>query len=288
MSPTSALSNFISCVPIMENKVVSKLHNSHLKIIGDDYVGKEVVVKISKLNDEATINQNARSISDNDLIMGNIFVTTSPEHVVLSCFKPELIIISDQQHNCTTTPLFLVKTADIKIMTSQGVIEESLLMKFKLESKQKFMQQAHMFNKVPSDSFRFEPPTNITPIHAILEKLSEFSTPQIVGISMGLGTIIITLFCAAGVLSYCCCGDWRYHTKYRGSFTHPPPSPAQPCEELCQAARPPGTSQAGPSDPIHQTVSPLIGSDPVDQRSLELLRSKVKSLAALSKRNSPV
>ena len=106
MSPTSALSNFISCVPIMENKVVSKLHNNHLKIIGDDYVGKEVVVKISKLNDEATINQNARSISDNDLIMGNIFVTTSPEHVVLSCFKPELIIISDKPHNCTTTPLF--------------------------------------------------------------------------------------------------------------------------------------------------------------------------------------
>ena len=118
--------------------------------------------------------------------------------MVLSCFKPELIIISDQQHNCTTTPLFLVKTADIKIMTSQGVIEESLLMKFKLESKQKFMQQAHMFNKVPSDSYRFEPPTNITPIHAILEKLSEFSTPQIVGISMGLGTIIINLILCSG------------------------------------------------------------------------------------------
>ena len=135
----------------------------------------------------------------------------------------------------------------------------------------------------------------MTPIHALLEKLSEFSTPQIVRISMGMGTtIVLTLFCAVGVLSYCCCGGWHCLAKYKGSVTHPPPSPAQPCEELCQAARPPGTSQAGPSVPIHQTVSPLIGSDPVDQeqlaeRSLELLRSKVMSLAALSKnKNSPV
>ena len=49
MSPTSALSNFISCIPIMENKVVSKLQKKHLKIIGDDSVGKEVLVKIDKL-----------------------------------------------------------------------------------------------------------------------------------------------------------------------------------------------------------------------------------------------
>ena len=99
---------------------------------------------------------------------------------------------------------------------------------------------------------------------------------------------------AAIFLSYCCCVDWHYHAKYKESFTHPPSSPAHPCDELSLAARPPGTSQAGPPVPIHQTVSPLIGSDPVDQeqlaeRSLEMLRSKVMSLAALSKnKNSPV
>ena len=206
MSPTSAMSNFISCIPIMETNAVSTLHNNHLKIIGDDYVGQEVVVKMDKLADEATVNQNAREITDEDLIMGNIFVTTSPENVVLSCLKPELIMVSDKQHNCTTTPLFLDKTTNFKIMTSQGVVEESLLLNFKLDSKQKFIQQAHRIDKVPPDSYRFEPPTNMTPIHALLEKLSEFSMPQIVAISMGMGTLVLTLFCAAGVLSYCCCG----------------------------------------------------------------------------------
>ena len=70
MSPTSALSNFISCIPIMETKAVSTLHNNHLKIIGDDYVGQKVVVKMDKLDDKATVNQNAREITDEDLIMG--------------------------------------------------------------------------------------------------------------------------------------------------------------------------------------------------------------------------
>ena len=44
MSPTAAMSNFISCIPNMETKVVSTLHNNHLKTTGDDYVGQEVVV----------------------------------------------------------------------------------------------------------------------------------------------------------------------------------------------------------------------------------------------------
>ena len=105
-------------------------------------------------------------------------MTSSPENVVLSCFKPELIMVSDKQHNCTATPLFLDKITNLKIITSQGVVEESLLLNFKLDSKQKFIQQAHRLDKVQPDSYRFEPPSNMTPIHVLLEKLSEFSTPQ--------------------------------------------------------------------------------------------------------------
>ena len=125
----------------------------------------------------------------------------------------------------------------------------------------------------------------MTPIHALLEKLSEFSTPQIIGISMGMGILVLSLFCAAGVLSYCCCGGWHCLAKVRGRVTHPPPRTAQPSEDLCQAARPPGPSQAVPSNPIHQTTSsePIL-QDQIAERSLDLLRNKVMSLAALSSR----
>ena len=291
MSPTAAMSNFISCIPNMETKVVSTLHNNHLKTIGDDYVGQEVVVRMDKLEDKATVNQNVRDITNDDLILGNIFVTSSPENVVLSCFKPELIMVSDRQQNCTATPLYLDKTSNLKIVTSQGVVEESLLLNFKLDSKQKFVKQAHELDKVQPDSFRFEPPSNSTPIHVLLEKLSEFSTPQIVGISMGMGTLVLTLFCAAGILSYCCCGGWQCLSKFRRRVSNHPPRSSQASEDLCQAARPPGPSQAVPSNPIHQTTSsePVL-QDQIAERSLDLLRNKVMSLAALSskQRDSPL
>ena len=45
-SPKAKSSNFISCLPNMEEKSVSMLHNSHLAIIEDDYVGPSKVVKI--------------------------------------------------------------------------------------------------------------------------------------------------------------------------------------------------------------------------------------------------
>ena len=290
VNPTAAKSNFISCVPNMATKMVSSLHNSHLKTIGDDFVGKDVVVRMDKLGDKATVDQDVRDITDDDLILGNIFVTSSPDHVVLTCFIPELIMVSEKQQNCTMIPLYLEKTANLKIVTSQGIVEESLLLNFKLNSKQQFVKQAHELDTIQPDSFCFEPPQNKTHIHVLLEKLSAFSTPQIVGISMGMGTLVLTLCCAAGILAYCCCGGWQCLSNFRRRVSNQPPRTSQASEELCQAAQPRGPAPAAPVPTHHTSSSEPILQDPVAERSLDHLRNKVFSLAALSskQRNSPV
>ena len=114
--PKARSTNFISCLPNMAEKSVSMLHNSHLAIIGDDYVGPSKVVKISKLSDPDTVNVKSRDISDQDLVMANIFVTTSVDKIILSCFIPELVMVATQQHNCTATPLFLEKSSHFNVI----------------------------------------------------------------------------------------------------------------------------------------------------------------------------
>ena len=285
VNPTAAKSQFISCVPNMATKMVSTLHNSHLKTIGDDLVGKDVVVHKDKLGDKATVDQDVRDITEDDLILGNIFITTSPDRVVLSCFLPELIVVAGKQENCTIIPLYLKKSSQLKIVTSKGIVEESLLLDFKLTSKQQFVKQAHEIDSISPDSFRFETPQNKTHIHVLLEKLSAFTTPQIVGITMGTGALILTLCCAAGVTVYCCCGGWKCLSNFRRRFSSHPPRASQASEDLCQAAQPRDPAAAAPVPTPRTSSSDHILQDPVAERSLDLLRNKVLSLAAL--RNSP-
>ena len=145
----------------MSTRQVSTLHNSHLAIMGEDYVGPSKVVKIQKLNDPDTVNAKTIGILEEDLVMANIFVTSSRDKIILSCHTPELIMVATQQHNCTTAPLVLKKTPHFNIMTSKGVIEEESIMSFKLESKEQFIREAHKLVALPGDNFRFQPPSNI-------------------------------------------------------------------------------------------------------------------------------
>ena len=80
-------------------------------LIGDDYVGPSKVVKISKLSDPDTVNVKSRDITDQDLVMANIFVTTSVDKIILSCFIPECDPIRDDKlqiqlllDNCSAHP----------------------------------------------------------------------------------------------------------------------------------------------------------------------------------------
>merc|ERR1712215_464322 len=226
-----------------------------------------------------------RDITEDDLILGNIFITTSPDQLVLSCFLPELIMVAEKQENCTIIPLYLNKSAQLKIVTSKGIVEESLLLDFKLTSKQQFVKQAHEIDSISPDSFRFETPQNKTHIHVLLEKLSAFTTPQIVGITMGTGTLVLTLCCASGVMVYCCCGGWKCLSNFKRRFSNPPPRASQASEDTCQAAQPREPAAAAPVPTQRTSSSDHILQDPVAERSLDLLRNKVLSLAAL--RNSP-
>ena len=255
-------------------------------LIGDDYVGPSKVVKISKLSDPDTVNVKSRDISDQDLVMANIFVTTSVDKIILSCFVPELVMVATQQFNCTSKPLVLQKTEHFAIMTSKGVIEEAKILTFKLESKEKFIEESHKIRQTPGDNFRFQQPTNMTPVHQILERLSEFSTPALVGLSVGTGTMFLTLFCLAGFCAWYC-GDRICPATTKKSWTRSlPPTPTsedrqQSLPVAARPAQPPRTAQ-----PIKEAVNPFISPDSEEQleeRTLDFLRDKVKSLSALKK-----
>ena len=257
-SPKAKSSHFISCLPNIGENSVSMLHNSHLAIIGDDYVGPSKVVKIRKLNDPDTANAKSRGITEQDLVMTNIFVTTSVDNIILSCFIPELIMVATQQHNCTATPLSLEKSTHFTIMTSKGVIEEPKIMTFKLESKEKFVKESHRIRQIPGDNFRFQQPSNMTPVGQILERLSEFTIPELVGLSVGTGTISFTLLCLVGFYAWYC-GDRICPAVSKESWKRSqPPSPTSEDtqQSLSLAARPvqpPCTTQ-----PIREAVNPLI------------------------------
>ena len=285
-SPKAKSSNFISCLPMMTTRQISMLHNSHLAIMGEDYVGPSKVVKIRKLNDPDTVNAKTRDILEEDLVMTNIFVTTSMDNIILSCHTPELIMVATQQHNCTTVPLVLKKTPHFNIMTSKGVIEEESILSFKLESKEKFIREAHKILALPGKNFRFQPPSNISAGAQILERLSEFSTPELVGLSVGTGTMLITVFCLVGFCAWCC-GIRNCPATHKESWTRSPPR--TPTSEDRQqpmplAARPAPTTHT--TQPIREVSNPLVtpdSSDLLEDRTLDYLRDKVKSLSALKR-----
>ena len=249
-------------------------------------MGPSKVVKIQKLNDPDTVNAKSRGITEQDLVMTNIFVTTSVDKIILSCFIPELVMVATQQHNCTSTPLVLEKSAHFSIMTSKGVIEEAKIMTFKLESKEKFIEESHKIRQIPGDNFRFQKPSNMTPVHQILERLSEFSTPALVGLSVGTGTMFLTLFCLAGFCAWYC-GDRICLATTKKSWTRSlPPTPTsedrqQSLPVAARPAQPPRTAQ-----PIKEAVNPFIlpdSEEQLEERTLDFLQDKVKSLSALKK-----
>ena len=270
----------------MSTRQVSTLHNSHLAIMGEDYVGPSKVVKIQKLNDPDTVNAKTRGILEEDLVMANIFVTSSRDKIILSCHTPELIMVATQQHNCTAAPVVLKKTPHFNIMTSKGVIEEESIMSFKLESKEQFIREAHKMLALPGDNFRFQPPSNITAGAQNLERLSEFSTPELVGLSIGTGTMLLTLFCIIGFCAWCC-GIRNCPATTKESWTRSPPrtpNSEDRQQSLPLAARPAQTPRT--TQPIREVVNPLVtpdASELLEDRTLDYLRDKVKSLSALKR-----
>ena len=275
-------SNFISCLPNMSSKRVSTLHNERLITIGQDLVGNGKVIKIESLSDAKTTNAKTKDINEKDITFGNIFITTSQSHEILSCFEPELIMHSGKQHNCTKEPLYLEKGPQFTVMTGRGIVEEAHISSYKLDSKNTYLQAAHDLLAIPTDVYRFKPPSNITTIGMVLEKLAQFSTPAIVGLSVGAGSILILGFCIIGWCSWMC-GFKNCPASPRESFTRsPPPSPKSdsPSPTLPVAARPPRRNQ-----PITVNTGPLVSSDSelVTDQTLDYLREKVRSLSALRK-----
>eukprot|EP00090_Calanus_glacialis_P033145 TRINITY_DN54996_c0_g1_i1.p1 TRINITY_DN54996_c0_g1~~TRINITY_DN54996_c0_g1_i1.p1 ORF type:complete len:252 (-),score=6.35 TRINITY_DN54996_c0_g1_i1:62-709(-) len=147
------------------------------------------------------------------------------------------------------------------------------------------LQAAHDLLAIPPDVYRFTPPSNITTIGMVLEKLTQFSTPAIVGLSVGAGSILILGFCIVGWCSWMC-GFKNCTASPRESFTRsPPPSPTSDNHSptLPVAAQPPRRNQ-----PITVKTGPLVSSDSevVADQTLDYLRQKVKSLSALRNNSS--
>ena len=139
------------------------------------------------------------------------------------------------------------------------------------------MREAHDLLSVPKDVYRFQPPSNITAIGMVLEKLAQFSTPALVGLSVGAGTILILGFCMIGWCSWLC-GIKNCPASNRESFTRTPPATPTsdyPSPSLPVAARPPRRNQ-----PITVNTGPLVSSDSelVADQTLDYLREKVRSL----------
>ena len=273
-------SNFISCLPIMSSKEVSTLHNERLVKIEKDLVGNGKVINIESLSDAKTTNAKVKKIEEKDVTLG-IFITTSQNHVILSCFEPELVMHNGRQHNCTKEPLYLEKGPKFTIMTGKGVIEEGHIMSYKLDSKNTYLQEAKNLLAIQTDVFRFKPPSNITGLGMVLERLSQFSTPAIVGMSVGAGSILILGFCVIGCCSWLC-GVKNCPASNRESFTRTPqPSSTStsPSPPLSRAARPPHRNQP----PVTVNTGPLISpdSEQVADQTLDYIREKVRSLSAL-------
>ena len=156
-------------------------------------------------------------------------------------------------------------------------------MTFKLESKEKFIKESHRIRQMPGDNVRFQQPSNMTPVGKILERLSEFTTPELVGLSVGMGTMFFTLLCLVGFYAWYC-GDRICPAISKESWTRsqpPTPTSEDTQQSLPLAARPvqpPCTSQ-----PIREAVNPLVSPDSselLEDRTLDFL---VKTLSALKK-----
>ena len=139
---------------------------------------------------------------------------------MLSCYELELIVVKTSQFNCSQNPIYVLKKDASTVMTSKGYVEEHMIFKFQLESKSKYVHNAHTL-QIPSDEYRLNPPSNFTHLAQLLEKLSSFSAPQLVGMSIGAGTILISLICAIGCLAWCG-GVRNCPTSPKESFTRTP------------------------------------------------------------------
>ena len=127
-------------------------------------------------------------------------------------------------------------------MTGRGIIEESHILSYKLDSKNTYVREAHDMLSAPKDVYRFQPPSNITAVAQGLEKISQLSTPALVGLSMGAGSVVIILvFCVIRWFLWLC-GIKNSPATSKESFTRTPPA-TPPSEgegqSLPVAARPP-------------------------------------------------
>ena len=168
-------------------------------------------------------------------------------------------------------------------MTGRGIIEEGHIINYKLESKNTYLQEARELLAIPNDVFRFKPPSNVTALGVVLDKLKQFSTPAIVGMTVGAGSILIIGFCMLGLCAWMC-GVKNCPASSKESFTRAPQPSAtnhSPSPPLSRAARPSQRTQP----PVSVTTGPLISpdSEQVADQTLDYIREKVRSLSALRK-----
>ena len=60
--PITQMSNYITCIPLLETNQVSILHNTHLTVKGNDFIGKNILISKDKISDIKYANENTREI----------------------------------------------------------------------------------------------------------------------------------------------------------------------------------------------------------------------------------
>ena len=130
---------------------------------------------------------------------------------------------------------------------------------------------------------RIYPATNVTAIDTIINKLRNFTVPELTGMTLGAGTILILLFCAAGCLAWCC-GIRRCPAHPGESFSRSP-SPTPPPARVRDHDQEPTAAQAAASLGSRADAGPLLDeqrSSPLEH-SLQRFSNHVLSLSRLSK-----
>ena len=281
--PKSQTSNYVTCQPLLEENKVSILHNRHLVARGDDLIDEDIVINKYNLVKKDYVNKKTRDIKSSELYLDNIFLTESKEEVLISCVKPELLFIADQRVNCSMNPFILKKSDTFAINTARGIVESGRLINFRFDSKAKFIKQVHKIEKDKiKEENRIEPSSNMTGIDLLIEKLREYSVPELAGMSLGAGSILILIFCGV------CWGAWclgirRCPAKNGESWVHSPPS----TPTVVRIA----DSGSAAREPIvpSQVNNPLIGGGQDQGQALhpalQRFQDQVVSLARLKRDN---
>ena len=122
----------------------------------------------------------------------------------------------------------------------------------------------------------------MTGIDLIIDKLRNFSVPELAGMSVGAGTVVLILFCVTGLGAWCC-GIRRCPASHGESWVHSPP-PTPPIVRVEEA----GTAAEQLITQSHQQ-NPLVGGAQEQgsqlHPALQRFQEQVVSLARLHRDN---